>query len=201
MGKTSNLFRASVREEMPLWERGLTIAKSGAFNLRNGGIVYEDIRLYTHLMFAINSKGEQRKTTLEEWFEILNLKPLPNFPEVAQKLREEFEANVPVQPLTGEYVSGFCQGDGSFSLNNAQRFCPSFSITDKDRYILCLIRDFLKLPKKVIFDIDPKTSQNNKICYRLQVDRFQVCIEKLIPVFDEFPLVYYYKERICGVKL
>ena len=194
--KLRHLFRGSVRKEMPFWERGIYLAQNGAFKVRGKtNPSFEEIREYIYLMYSMNTQGKQRRKTKEEWLKLFNLEPLDSFDSIAAKLQKDFSQAVPIELLTGEYVSGFCHGDGCFSLNNIGRFCPNFSVTDKDRDILELICDFLKLPEKTIFAIDPKTSVSNITCYRLQLNRFEICKQNIIPQFDKYPVLHYYKER------
>lgn len=197
--KLGPLFRASARKEMPLWKRGLVLLQNKLFVVRGkkdlSSESYENIREYIYLMYAMNSKGNQRKKSLDEWLEIFKLKPITNFHEISTKLKKDFELITPLKPLNVDYVSGFCHGDGSFNLSNKKRFRPCFSIIDKDNDIIEHICDFLELPRSTIFQVDPKTRPKNQICYRLQLDSFEGCCKKILPVFDNALMLHHCKER------
>ena len=173
-----NRFHGSAQIEMPLWEQAFSLVKQKETTHPQG------LSKFVHLMYGINSKGRQRKKTLENWLKEFKCEYQPDY---LQNVRSSY-ASLLGKELKEEYISGYCQGDGSFSLSNGKRFQASFSLTDADRTVLDQISAYFGLGTHSVFAFYPKTSENNKVCYRLQLTRFQSCHEIIIPHFDKFPL-------------
>lgn len=140
-------------------------------------------------MYDINSKGHLRRQPISYWLELFDGK---NNVQYANSFRLN---SAPSIAVNGSYVSGYCQGDGSFNLSNKKRFVTNFTLTDAEESVLYLIQEFLLPDSKCVFKFNPKTKLGNKDCYRLQIDRFEKCEKVIIPHFDSFPVFGEQKER------
>lgn len=169
-------FHGSAKAEIKLWRHALSLV--------TGVDTRQSLSEFVHLMYGINTKGQQRSRGIEEWLDEFGCKYQPNYIQTVKGLY----ASSPLIDVNGQYISGYCQGDGSFNLSNKKRYQLNFTLTDADRDVLDLIASYLKLGDKSVFAFDPKTSENNKICHRLQVTRFKPCRELIVPHFDKFPL-------------
>jgi hypothetical protein len=172
-----NRVYGSAKIEMPLWKNALFLVKKKDMNSLQSYIYF------VHLMYGINQKGKSRKYSIDYWLKIFKGSFISDYVEKIKGIYKK----TPLKNITGSYISGYCQGDGSFNLSNKNRFQANFTLTDAYKPILVLIQNYL-IPKDCIFEIDPKSSDLNKICYRFQITRFNWCILYIIPHFDKFPL-------------
>ena len=104
--------------------------------------------------------------------------------------------NISLRNITGAYISGYCQGDGSFNLSNKKRFIANFTLTDAYKPILVYIQNFLIPKKNCIFEIDPKTSENNKMLAFLRKERFKITRFYLCRVY-----IIYHFDPVYGIQL
>jgi hypothetical protein len=169
-------FYGSAKAEIKLWRHAVSLVTE----VRTPQTLSD----FVHLMYGINTKGQQRSRSIEEWLDELGCKYQPDYIQIVEGLY----VSSPLTPINGQYISGYCQGDGSFNLSNQKRYQANFTLTDADRSVLDLIADYLELGDKSVFKFDPKTSEKNKSCYRLQVTRFEPCRKLIVPHFDKFPL-------------
>lgn len=176
-------FYGSAKAEIKLWRHAVPLGRKGP--------TPQELADLVHLMYAINTKGQQRPRSIEGWLNELGCEYQPNYIQTVEGLY----ASSPLIGINGQYISGYCQGDGSFNLSNKERFQANFTLTDADRDVLDLIAGYLKLGDKSVFDFDPKTSEKNKTCYRLQVTRFDLCRTKIVSHFDKFSLYGQQKQR------
>ena len=176
-----NRVYGSAKVEMPLWKNAWILVKTKEIDS------LQSFTYFVHLMYGINEKGRLRKHPIDYWLKVFKGQYLPNYVE---KIKDQYK-NISLRNITGAYISGYCQGDGSFNLSNKKRFIATFTLTDAYKPILVLIQNFL-IPKKknnnCIFEIDPKTSENNKMCFRFQITRFNLCRVYIIYHFDKFPV-------------
>lgn len=173
-----NRVHGSAKVEMGLWKEALLLVISKEMDS------LQSFTCFVHLMYGINQKGKLRKYSIDYWLTIFKGQYMPNYVE---KIKDQYK-NLSLKNITGAYISGYCQGDGSFNLSNKKRFIANFTLTDAYKPILVLIQNYLIPKKNCIFEIDPKTSENNKMCYRFQITRFNLCRVYIIPHFDKFPL-------------
>ena len=173
-----NRVYGSAKVEMPLWKNALLLVKTKEINS------LQSFTCFVHLMYGINEKGRLRKYSIDYWLKVFKGQYLPDYVE---KIKDQYK-NIPLRNITGAYISGYCQGDGSFNLSNKKRFIANFTLTDAYKPILVLIQNFLIPKNNCIFEIDPKTSENNKMCYRFQITRFNLCRVYIISHFDKFPV-------------
>ena len=169
-------FYGSAKTEIKLWRHAVSLVTRLPTPQR--------LSYFVHLMYAINTKGQQRSRGIEEWLDEFGCKYQPDYIQIVESLY----ASSPLKSVNGQYISGYCQGDGSFNLSNKKRYQLNFTLTDANRDVLDLIAGYLKLGDKSVFKFDPKTSEKNKICYRLQVTRVELCRKLIVPHFDKFPL-------------
>lgn len=174
-------LHGSAKIEMPLWKQALYLSTN--HNTQQGFIEF------VYLMYGINSKGLLRKHPISYWLDMFNGKDDVEYANIVRL------NSVPSIAVNGSYVSGYCQGDGSFNLSNKKRFVTNFTLTDAERSVLDLIQEFLLPDSNCVFKFNPKTSLKNKDCYRLQIDRFKKCEKIIIPHFDSFPVFGEQKER------
>jgi LAGLIDADG endonuclease len=169
-----NRFHGSAKIEMPLFKQALKLCKA---DTSKPGFVK-----FVHLMYGSNTQGKTRKYTIDYW---LNIFEGTYTPDYVDKMRKNTVASI---PMNGSYVSGYTQGDGSFNLSSKTRLQANFTLTDPEESVLLKIKDFLQLSDGCVIPINPKTTKNNRICYRLQLDRTKKTIERIIPHFDKFPV-------------
>ena len=177
-------FHGSAEKEIPLWKEGLSLVSKKETRSLSG------LSKYVHLMYAINSKGSQRDKPIDYWFNEFGCEYQP---EYVEKINASYAALKKAlssvnQSITGDYVSSYFQGDGSFNLSNGKRFQPNFTCTDADRDILVQIQEYLRCSENSVFSFNPKSSERNNMCARLQITRFKPCRELIIPHFDKFPV-------------
>nr|APX43169.1 putative LAGLIDADG homing endonuclease [Pseudococcomyxa simplex] len=176
-------FSGSAKAEIKLWRHAVSLVTRVA--------TPQVLSDFVHLMYGINTKGKQRRRGIEEWLDELECEYQPDYIQTVESLY----LSSPLIDVNGQYISGYCQGDGSFNLANKKRYQPNFTLTDADRDVLDLIAGYFNLGDKSVFGVDPKTSEKNKICYRLQVTRFELCRKVIVPHFDRFPLYGRQQER------
>lgn len=176
-------FYGSAKAEIKLWRHAVSLVTKVA--------TPQILSDFVHLMYGINTKGQQRNRSIEEWLDELGCQYQPDYIQIV----EDLYASSQSIDVNGQYISGYCQGDGSFNLSNKKRYQSNFTLTDADRDVLDLIAGYLKLGNKSVFKFDPKTSEKNNICYRLQVTRFELCRKLIVPHFDKFPLYGRQEER------
>lgn len=176
-------FYGSAKAEIKLWRHAVSLVAKAP--------TPQGLADFVHLMYGINTKGQQRRRGIEEWLDELKCEYQPDYIRTVEGLY----ASSPLIDVNGQYISGYCQGDGSFNVSSQKRFQANFTLTDADRDVLDLIAGYLKLGNNSVFNIDPKTSEKNKICYRLQVTRFGVCRKVIVPHFDKFPLYGQQEQR------
>ena len=171
----------SAKLEIPLWKEGLNLCKSS-----------QTADSYIHfvcLMYGINSQGVLRRKPISFWLDVFGGKEDSSYVDTVRARA------VKSLPMNGSYVSGYCQGDGSFYLSNRKRFTTSWSLTDGDRGILDQIQRFLLPDSNCVSSSLPRTSQMNKEGYRLKIDRFERCRTVVVPHFDSYPVFGIQKER------
>ena len=180
-------FHGSAKAEITLWRHAVSLVTKVA--------TLQRLSDFVHLMYGINTKGQQRSRGIEGWLEELGCKYQPDYIQTVESLYASSLVTNPLIDVNGQYISGYCQGDGSFNLSNKKRYQPNFTLTDADRNVLDLIAGYLKLGDKSVFKFDPKTSEKNKICHKLQVTRFELCRKLIVPHFDKFPLYGQQEQR------
>lgn len=171
----------SAKIEMPFWKGGLNLCKSS-----------KTADSYVHfvcLMYGINSQGVLRKKPISFWLDVFGGREDSRYVDTVRA-----RAVKPL-PMSGSYMSGYCQGDGSFFLSNRKRFTTSWSLTDGDRGILDQIQRFLLPGSNCVSSFLSRTSQTNRECYRSKIDRFERCRTVVVPHFDSYPVFGVQRER------
>lgn len=95
----------SAKIEMLLWKEGLNLCKSS-----------QTADSYIHsvcLMYGINSQGVLRKKPISFWLDVFGGREDSSYLDTVRARAVES------LPMNGSYVSGYCQGDGSFYLSNS----------------------------------------------------------------------------------
>ena len=171
----------SAKIEMPLWKEGLNLCKSSQ---RADSCVH-----FVCLMYSINSQGVLRKKPISFWLDVFGGRENSRYVDTVRARAVES------LPMNGSYVSGYCQGDGSFYLSNRKRFTTSWSLTDGDRGISSQMQRFLLPGSNCVSSFLPRTSQTNRECYRLKIDWFERCRTLVVPHFDIYPVFGIQRER------
>jgi hypothetical protein len=190
-----NRVHGSAKIEMPLWKQALELVTTKQTRS------FQGISKFVHLMYAINTKGKLRTKPITDWLTLFGQPYLPDYGTSLICLSEGKTSpkgkgpHDTIPSIASWYISGYCQGDGSFNLSNKQRFQSNFRLTDAYKPILVSIQKTLLPNLNCVFEFDPKTSENNQKCYRLQITRFQVIQKHILPHFDKFPVYGLQKKR------
>lgn len=171
-----NRFHGSAKIEMPLFKEALYLCQTDKSKL---GFIK-----FIHLMYASNTQGQARKQPINYWLTIFNGVYMPDY---VNKVTSNNA--IPSLTINGSYVSGYTQGDGSFNLSTKKRLQVNFTLTDIEKNVLLKIQDFLQLGTSCVMPINPKTAKNNKVCYRLQLDRTEKAVKYILPHFNTFPVI------------
>lgn len=174
-------IHGSAKIEMPLWKGGLNLCRSSQ--------TADSYIHFVSLMCVINSKGVLRKKPISFWLNVFGGREDSSYVDTVRARAVES------LPINGSYVSGYCQGDGSFYFSNRRRFTTSWSLTDGDQSILDQIQRFLLPDNNCVSSFLPGTSQTNRECYRLKIDRFERCRTVVVPHFDSYPVFGVQRER------